>query len=111
MTSPNGVMGTLYLIHLDPPYKHAGHYLGWTSCPERRFDQHKAGQGSRLLRFALAAGCKLTVVWTRPGTRNDERRLKNMGSSHRHCDICRPEYLAARRAARKEKHNVEQGTG
>ena len=37
-------MGTVYLIHLDRPYKHARHYLGFTSGGKRaalrRFKRH-----------------------------------------------------------------------
>ena len=81
----------LYLIHLEPRYKHAGHYLGYTRGHwVDRVQRHVAGHGSPLIRAALAAGCKLSVtrVW-RHGTRTDERRLKNGGGLSRHCPVCR----------------------
>jgi hypothetical protein len=86
----------VYLIHLDPPYRHAKHYLGFTdtsrNSPEEavatRLEYHKAGRGSRLLRVAVQAGCVLRVVriWDE-GTRTDERRLKSHASG-RYCPIC-----------------------
>jgi hypothetical protein len=86
-----------YLVHLDPPLKHARHYLGF--CEHRpgmtvaesvatRLEYHQRGQGSRLLRAAVQAGCVLQVVriWD-SGTRDQERKLKCQASTP-YCPIC-----------------------
>jgi hypothetical protein len=91
----------LYLIHLDPPYQHARHYLGYVKVSPRftvdesiatRLDYHRRGAGSRLLRAASRAGAVLKVVRVWPeGTQTDERRLKGH-SSTRLCPICNPDW-------------------
>lgn len=72
-------MGKLYLIHLDPPFKHAAHYLGYTSRAdvEDRVAEHRAGRGANMLRHAVASGSSLTIarVWMGK-TRKNERSLK-----------------------------------
>lgn len=92
---------TVYLVHLDPPYQHAKHYLGFTKhragmtvaeSVASRLDYHQRGQGSRLLRAAVAAGCvlKVTRIWD-AGSRDDERRLKCQSSTP-YCPICNPRW-------------------
>ena len=98
-----GEQGTVYLLHLDPPYKHAAHYCGWTSLEtEERLERHLAGHGSPLIRAAVAAGSVVSIVAMLPGDRALERRIKNRGGhgSHAICPVCRPGYLAKRRARR-----------
>lgn len=83
-------LGTLYLLHFEPAYQHAQHYLGWTSDVDVRIERHCNGQGSPLVRAAVRAGCEVTVVWTRTGTRSDERALKSKGkNSRRLCPTCK----------------------
>lgn len=100
------VVGTLYTLHFDPPYKHARHYEGWTSNPTHRFAEHLAGRGSKLVKAAIAAGCQVIVVRVEPGTRADERRLKNRKDAPARCKICRAAHLAARRDKAKAKREV-----
>ena len=45
--APFGVPGTIYLIHFDTPYRHARHYMGFTTNLPQRIKRHKAGRGSR----------------------------------------------------------------
>lgn len=88
--------GTLYLLHFDPPYRHAGHYLGYVQGgPEnvdRRLAEHIAGQGSPLVRAAVAAGSTVTVARTwLDSDRTTERRLKNGKNGRRRlCPTCTP---------------------
>jgi hypothetical protein len=92
--------GAIYLLHFDPPFKHAGHYLGFVASgsPEKleeRIAQHLAGDGSPLVRAAVAAGSTvrhIVTLWGR--TRDDERRLKNGGSSARFCPLCKAKHNA-----------------
>jgi hypothetical protein len=85
-------MNGLYLIHLEPRYAHAGHYLGYADDIARRVREHGGGhaRSSPLLRAARAAGSRLTVtrVWE-DGDRVLERRLKRGGGLSRHCPTCR----------------------
>lgn len=85
-------MRGLYLLHFDPPYRHAGHYLGYADDIDRRVAVHFAGgsKSSPLVRAALAAGSTVTLARTFPrGSRTFERRLKNAGGLSRHCPVCR----------------------
>jgi hypothetical protein len=82
----------LYLLHFDPPYRHAGHYLGFAESIEARLAQHRAGgvKSSPLVRAALGAGSTVIHVRTWPeGDRTLERRLKRQGGLSRHCPNCR----------------------
>jgi len=90
---------TLYLIHAEIRHGHAGHYLGVTTRDSLlpRMVEHLNGEGSILVQlFADAAGCQTAeqvieklVVAQWPGTRGEERRLKNRGGLGRVCPICR----------------------
>lgn len=82
----------LYLLHLEPRYRHAGHYLGWSSDIAARVHQHAAAgsAASPLIRAALGAGCRLTLtrVWLGQG-RTRERQLKRQGGLGQHCPVCK----------------------
>jgi hypothetical protein len=78
-----------YLAHLWPPYRHAGHYLGFTTNLPVRWSEHLAGgydpatrkstgRGARLLAAAIHAGCtvELVRVWYGAQARALEQRLK-----------------------------------
>ena len=83
-------MGRLYLIHIDPPYRHARHYLGYTSYNDvnRRVERHRSGFGSPLLAAAVKAGCTLHLALVVTGERKDERRLKRHSHIPSWCPIC-----------------------
>lgn len=84
-----GEQGTIYLIHFEVPYKHAGHYLGWAKNLDARIAHHRKGTGARLMAVVNAAGIRWQVAKTWEGDRNEERRMKNRGGSARHCPICK----------------------
>lgn len=81
-----------YLLHLEPRYLHAGHYLGYARSIATRLGHHRAGgrRASPLLRAQLAAGGEILLarVWL-GGDRVLERRMKNGGGLSRYCPICR----------------------
>ena len=55
----DGAAGTVYVLHFDPPYRHAAHYVGWTAGDvEVRVGTHLRGAGSPLVRAAVAAGSR-----------------------------------------------------
>ena len=85
----------IYLLHFEPRYKHAGHYLGFSDDIPARVELHRSGgSGVRMCEAAVAAGCKMFLVRTWPGGRKDERRLKGLrnekrvGSLARICPAC-----------------------
>lgn len=61
--------GTVYLLHFDRPYRHARHYVGWTSNLDGRLAEHTAGHGARLLAVVHAAGIGWHLARTWPGSR------------------------------------------
>lgn len=81
----------VYVLHIEPPYRHAAHYIGFTTRPDARVAEHLAGRGSPLIKAALAAGCEVTVAlkW-HCGTRSFERHLKNMKGTRQFCPRCNP---------------------
>jgi hypothetical protein len=81
---------SIYLLHIDPPLKHARHYIGFCEGdPEDRLKQHLSGRGSPLIKAAVAAGSSITIAHVIPdGDRTMERRLKNRGGAARWCPVC-----------------------
>lgn len=87
-TETNTCTGVVYLLHFDRPYRHAGHYTGWTSNLADRLTQHTAGRGARLLAVITQAGIGFTLARTWTGTRRRERALKRQGGASRRCPLC-----------------------
>ena len=86
------IPGVIYLLHFDPPYKHAKHYIGWTEHPDLadRIAAHLTGHGANLVSVAYNAGSSIALARTWEGDRYLERRLKNNGGAARLCPICTP---------------------
>ena len=80
--------GTVYLLHFDRPYAHAGHYTGWTRDLSARLAEHAAGRGARLLTVVASAGIGWQLARTWTGTRAMERALKRQGGASRRCPLC-----------------------
>jgi predicted GIY-YIG superfamily endonuclease len=81
--------GTVYLIHFDKKYYHAQHYIGWASNLKRRVKHHRNGTGSKLLAHLNKVGIAWNVVWSKPGTGNDERRMKQWKKARSFCPVCK----------------------
>ena len=79
----------VYLVHLDTPIHHAGHYLGSAIDPYQRLDLHRAGQGERLLQVAVERGIEFKIVRLWEGGRQLERQLKNQKCAPTLCPLCR----------------------
>jgi len=77
----------VYLYHLDPPYKHAAHYLGSTDDLDRRDAEHGGPHGSRLLQVQQQAGGTWHLVRTWIGGRQKESELKS-NNGKRYCPEC-----------------------
>jgi hypothetical protein len=83
------IVGTVYLLHLSRPYKHAGHYVGFTTSLERRLSQHRRGSTSPLLRCAVAEGIELVLARTWENvTPGFETWLHNGSHKNLACPIC-----------------------
>lgn len=94
-----GQMGIVYIVHFDRAFGHAQHYCGWTlnlQTFRKRFRDHRNGKGSKLLAAVVKAGIDWQVT-IRPGTRNDERRIKNQGGLSRNCPICQSEFKSRKK--------------
>ena len=83
-------LGTVYVLHIEPPYFHAANYIGWTVDldPARRIAEHLSGKGSPLVAAAVAAGRTIDLVLSVPGDRGLERRWHNRHGT-RVCPRCR----------------------
>lgn len=95
LIAEHGFPGTVYLLHLDEPFGHARHYLGYASPGNlhARLAHHAAGSGANLLRHVAKAGIGWQLARTWTGSRSRERQLKARGHS-RACPVCRPELEA-----------------
>ena len=84
--------GTVYVIHFEPSFKHARHYVGFTKRTDymERINEHKEGKGSKLTQAAVKAGCKVQlVVVIEDATRHDERAIKNRKNTPKMCPTCK----------------------
>src|SRR5262249_33453638 len=97
---------TVYLIHFSKAYRHARHYIGFTTDLNKRLVDHLAGMGARLLEVVVQNGIEFRLARVWPGAdRNFERRLKNWKGAAKFCPLCGGDD-AMRRAVyqREEKH-------
>jgi hypothetical protein len=103
--------GATYVAHLDPPYKHARHYVGFAeggqSELEHRLAQHGTAEGAGLLAVQKAAGGIWHVSRTWPGTtRAFERHLKDTRSVLHYCPDCQPQINADWRTSYHARRTV-----
>ncbi len=82
------VIGLVYLLHFDRPYRHAKHYTGFTHDLDARIAHHIIGAGARLLQVIQTHGIGWQLARTWPGTRATERALKRQGGASRRCPLC-----------------------
>jgi hypothetical protein len=85
----------LVLLHFEPRYEHAGHYLlfeksiGAGGDYARRVVAGKVTAPHALVEAAMLAGCELSIARIFHGaTRADRRRLRAHNGLSRHCPIC-----------------------
>lgn len=99
--------GTVYLLHLDTPYRSASgyewqHYIGHArrGYLVMRLEKHAAGQGARFLQVARAAGCTWHLARAWPGGYEREKQIKKQGGASRLCPSCGVMSLADRQQLR-----------
>jgi predicted GIY-YIG superfamily endonuclease len=79
---------TVYLIHFNRRFKHAGHYLGFSTDLDKRITDHLCGMGARLMEVVTEAKIEWKVARTWSGDRKLERRLKNRKEAPALCPLC-----------------------
>lgn len=73
----------IYFLEFDPPLGNQRHsarfYCGWTrslkSLPHR-MENHRQGNGAAICRWAAQHRIQMKIIHIEPGTRDDERRIK-----------------------------------
>ncbi|MEW6212280.1 MAG: endonuclease [Acidobacteriota bacterium] len=96
--------GTVYLLHFDRRYQHAGHYVGWTTDLDSRVADHLAGRGARLMTVIVGAGIGARLARTWPGSRRLERQIKNQKGTPRLCPVCNPHAMRRLNDVASVKH-------
>lgn len=84
-------MSAVYVLHFDPPYLHASHYIGFTEHEDvaTRLIEHISGRGSPLVKAAVANGSRVEIAHVLiNGDRNFERRIKNRRDVCTWCRLC-----------------------
>jgi predicted GIY-YIG superfamily endonuclease len=79
---------TVYLIHFNKAYRHARHYIGFTTNLDKRITDHLCGMGARLMEVITNAGIEWRVARTWQGDRRLERRLKGWHNAALLCPLC-----------------------
>jgi hypothetical protein len=84
----------LFLLHFEPRYHHAGHYLGYAKRDLDGYSRRVAAGldfPHELVRDAVLYGMvELTIARTWPGWSRDDRcDLRAAHGLSRHCPICR----------------------
>ena len=106
---PHVGRGTVYLLHFDQRYQHAGHYTGWADDLDHRLAQHQRGAGARLVEVITQAGIGFRVARLWPGaSKAHERSLKNSGGASRYCPICKSERKARGELLRPPRGNSDR---
>lgn len=81
-----------YLLHFSDKYKHARHYIGFSTDIPARVALHNAGRShARLTQAAARAGITMVLarVWV-GASRDNERKLKNLRAAAKMCPFCNP---------------------
>ena len=86
----DGQAAWTYLLHLEPAYRHAAHYLGSACGLAARLHQHGTCDGARLLQVQREAGGSFVLARTWPGGRAVETYLKAQKQGARLCPLCCP---------------------
>jgi hypothetical protein len=85
----------VYLLHIHPSYKQAGHYKGCTAFPMYwRLEKHYTGKGAALLRHVLDVGHLVYLVAYWPDAGFDlECMMKDYRRSPDFCPVCQGEQV------------------
>ena len=91
----NGESAQVYILHFDQPYwKTCQHYVGYTRVGvDERLKVHRAGNGSKLVKYAMNHGINFSLVKVEDfdsigEARQRERQIKKRGGGGKLCPIC-----------------------
>jgi hypothetical protein len=125
---PNPPDQIVYEVHIEPPVKHAAHYIGRSRDGgveglQRRLAQHGGPEGARLLQVARQRGSTWRLVRTWTGDGRKERQLKTR-SGALYCPECtehpmeggKPpragaKYLTRRQRAEQQQQQIQEKAG
>jgi|ERR1043166_1145738 predicted GIY-YIG superfamily endonuclease len=87
---------SVYVIHFDPPHKHAKHYTGIVLNVQERFTEHSNGTGGKLTKVAVENGTKLLLHTIKSGlsfydAHALEIKLKKRHKASGYCPTCQKE--------------------
>jgi hypothetical protein len=90
----HGTPGTVYVLHFEPAYKHALHYIGWTSEHDVNARITVTCEAADPHSYALRSTpvSRSNSQGPTPGTRYLERRLKRRHKTRQLCTICRQQH-------------------
>ncbi|MBD3387428.1 MAG: hypothetical protein GF414_00605 [Candidatus Altiarchaeales archaeon] len=109
--------GYVYVIHLNRPFRHAKHYIGYTTDIVRRMTHHSLGHrdSSHFMKAVCRAGIRwsVTMVQSFEDAKEAvcfEKKLKRDKRSSLHCPLCKTAELErGRRAARDRMRRLRAG--
>ena len=97
----------VYILHFEPQYKHARHYIGWAMDEahlNERIQAHIEGRsGQPLVMAAVAAGCKITAHCWLDYDKQDERVMKKQHGP-RNCPCCNHPRKNRKRTGAAQRH-------
>lgn len=76
----------IYILEFSRPFHHARYYVGFCADSRdytKRLQEHRNGQGAKIVRAALSVGIDFSVVGLLQGDRARERSLKRMKNTPR----------------------------
>jgi len=92
----NGESAQVYVLHFDRPYwSNCQHYVGYTKIGvQERLRVHRAGNGSKLVKYAMSRGINFSLVHvenfdTVGEARRRERQIKKNGGGGKICPLCK----------------------
>jgi predicted GIY-YIG superfamily endonuclease len=97
---------TVYLLHFDELLSdHAGHYVGSTSNLDARLEEHRSGNGARIMEVCKERGIGFQLARTWKGGRKLERLIKSGRRARLLCPICSGDdaYKRGNRRAKVER--------
>lgn len=96
----------VYILHFEKPYKHARHYVGFTTDLDRRQREHTHYCRSPLLKAVRAAGIRWYLAVVFEGGRKLERKIKESNHTSRYCPLCNTRFRQFVARAQGDLDNV-----
>jgi len=101
--------GTVCLIHFEERLHHAAHYLGWAKDLESRLEEHRRGNGAKIMAAVGRVPLGWRVVRTWDGDRKLEKALKKRREACMLCPVCRERRHAHRMEMQRRRRAGKAG--